>query len=149
MAELLHDIVAKFQYRLNAKKIQLIIEPFECEFMVNTDIGKLERVLSNLLENAIRHTSDSGKITLVITEINLNQCQLTITDTGTGIKEEELLYIFDTRYRGSNAVQDKEKHTGLGLAITKKLLELLKSDIKVTSTLGEGTTFSFNLRKIS
>ena len=85
----------------------------------------------------------------MITEINLNQCQLTITDTGTGIKEEELLYIFDTRYRGSNAVQDKEKHTGLGLAITKKLLELLKSDIKVTSTLGEGTTFSFNLRKIS
>ena len=122
----------------------------ECSYtQVHSDIGKLERVLSNLLENAIRHTSESGKITLVITEINLNQCQLTITDTGTGIKEEELLYIFDTRYRGSNAVQDKEKHTGLGLAITKKLLELLKSDIKVTSTLGEGTTFSFNLRKIS
>jgi signal transduction histidine kinase len=149
LAELLYDVVAKFSLQTSAKNIDISIVP-ECSYtQVHSDIGKLERVLSNLLENAIRHTSESGKITLVITEINLNQCQLTITDTGTGIKEEELLYIFDTRYRGSNAVQDKEKHTGLGLAITKKLLELLKSDIKVTSTLGEGTTFSFNLRKIS
>ena len=149
LAELLYDVVAKFSLQTSAKNIDISIVP-ECSYtQVHSDIGKLERVLSNLLENAIRHTSEEGKITLVITEINQNQCQLTISDTGTGIKEEELLYIFDTRYRGSNAVQDKEKHTGLGLAITKKLLELLKSDIKVTSTLGEGTAFSFNLRKIS
>jgi signal transduction histidine kinase len=148
LAELLYDVVAKFSLQTSAKNIDISIVP-ECSYtQVHSDIGKLERVLSNLLENAIRHTSEEGKITLVITEINQNQCQLTISDTGTGIKEEELLYIFDTRYRGSNAVQDKEKHTGLGLAITKKLLELLKSDIKVTSTLGEGTAFSFNLRKI-
>jgi signal transduction histidine kinase len=149
LAELLYDVVAKFSLQTTAKHIEINIVP-ECSYtQVHSDIGKLERVLSNLLENAIRHTPESGKITLAITELNQNQCQLNITDTGTGIKEEELPYIFDTRYRASNAVQDKEKHTGLGLAITKKLLELLKSDIKVTSTLGEGTSFSFNLRKIS
>jgi signal transduction histidine kinase len=149
LAELLYDVVAKFSLQTSAKNIEINIVP-ECSYtQVHSDIGKLERVLSNLLENAIRHTSESGKITLTITELNQNQCQLNVTDTGTGIKEEELLYIFDTRYRASNAVQDKEKHTGLGLAITKKLLELLKSDIKVTSTLGEGTSFSFNLRKVS
>ena len=71
-----------------------------------------------------------------------------ITDNGTGIKAEELSYIFDTRYRASNAIQDKNKHTGLGLAITKKLLELLKSDIKVQSTLGAGSSFYFNLRRV-
>jgi signal transduction histidine kinase len=149
LAELLYDVVAKFSLQTKAKNITINIVP-ECSYtQVHSDIGKLERVLSNLLENAIRHTPSFGKITLAITEINQHQCQLTLTDTGTGIKEDELLYIFDTRYRASNAVQDKEKHTGLGLAITKKLLELLKSDIKVNSTLGEGTTFSFNLRKIT
>jgi signal transduction histidine kinase len=148
LAELLYDVVAKFSLQTAAKNIDINIIP-ECSYtQVHSDISKLERVLSNLLENAIRHTPVSGEITLVITDINQHQCQLTITDTGTGIKEEELLYIFDTRYRASNAVQDKEKHTGLGLAITKKLLELLKSDIKVTSTLGKGSSFSFNLRKV-
>jgi len=149
LAELLYDVTAKFSLQTIAKNIQISIVP-ECSYtQIHSDIGKLERVLSNLLENAIRHTSEKGMITLTITEHNNNQCQLSITDTGTGIKEEELLYIFDTRYRASNAIQDKEKHTGLGLAITKKLLELLKTDIKVTSTLGEGTCFSFNLRKVS
>jgi signal transduction histidine kinase len=149
LAEILYDVVAKFSLQTTAKNIEINIVP-ECSYtQIHSDIGKLERVLSNLLENAIRHTPPSGKITLAISELNHNQCQLSITDTGTGIKEEELLYIFDTRYRASNAVQDKEKHTGLGLAITKKLLELLKTDIKVTSTLGEGTSFSFNLRKVS
>jgi signal transduction histidine kinase len=149
LAELLYDVAAKFSLQTTAKNIQISIVP-ECSYtQIHSDIGKLERVLSNLLENAIRHTPAKGVITLSIGELNNNQCQLTITDTGTGIKEEELLYIFDTRYRASNAIQDKEKHTGLGLAITKKLLELLKTDIKVTSTLGEGTSFSFNLRKVS
>jgi len=149
LAELLYDVAAKFSLDTTAKNIQISIVP-ECSYtQIHSDIGKLERVLSNLLENAIRHTPAKGVITLSIIELNNNQCQLSISDTGTGIKEEELLYIFDTRYRASNAIQDKEKHTGLGLAITKKLLELLKSDIKVTSTLGEGTSFSFNLRKVS
>ncbi|WP_259367813.1 MULTISPECIES: sensor histidine kinase [unclassified Colwellia] len=146
LAELLYDVVAKFSLQTVAKQIDVTMIP-ECSYaQVDSDIGKLERVLSNLLENAIRHTPVLGEITLVITDINQHQCQLTITDTG--IKEEELLYIFNTRYRASNAVQDKEKHTGLGLAITKKLLELLKSDIKVTSILGKGSSFSFNLRKV-
>jgi len=149
LAELLYDVVAKFSLQTTEKNIEISIVP-ECSYtQVHSDIGKLERVLSNLLENAIRHTPKSGSITLAITELSQSQCQLNITDTGTGIKEEELIYIFDTRYRASNAVQDKEKHTGLGLAITKKLLELLKSDIKVTSTLGEGSSFSFTLRKVS
>jgi len=72
----------------------------------------------------------------------------TCTVLGVGVKLTplKLSYIFDTRYRASNATQGQGKHTGLGLAITKKLLELLKSNIKVTSQLGEGCEFSFNVR---
>jgi signal transduction histidine kinase len=146
LAELLYDVVAKFNLKIQQKKLSVIIRP-ECSLtQVDSDIAKLERVLSNLLENAIRHTSEQGEINFEIIQLNKELCQLKISDTGTGIKSEELRYIFDTRYRASNAVQDKEKHTGLGLAITKKLLELMKSDIHVSSTLGEGTCFTFNLK---
>lgn len=149
LAELLYDVIAKFSLEANAKHIDISVEPSSSYTQVHSDIAKLERVISNLLENAIRHTSENGKIVFAIKELDDNQCQLTIRDNGTGIKAEELSYIFDTRYRASNAIQDKNKHTGLGLAITKKLLELLKSDIKVQSTLGTGTSFSFNLRRVN
>ncbi|MGB1261590.1 MAG: sensor histidine kinase [Cognaticolwellia sp.] len=149
LAELLYDVIAKFNLAASAKNIDISVKPSSSYTQVYSDIAKLERVLSNLLENAIRHTSENGKIVFVIDECSAKQCRLTITDNGTGIKAEELSYIFDTRYRASNAIQDKNKHTGLGLAITKKLLELLKTDIKVESRLGEGTSFSFKLRRVS
>lgn len=149
LAELLYDVIAKFNIPASAKNIEILINPASSYTQIHSDIAKLERVLSNLLENAIRHTPKNGKIVFEIKELNDRQCSLTVTDNGTGIKADELSYIFDTRYRASNAIQDESKHTGLGLAITKKLLELLKTDIKVQSKLGEGTSFSFNLSRIN
>jgi len=124
------------------------IKPEVTNVLVHSDIGKLERDLSNIIDNAIRHTAQGGMIILEIQESDQEQCKVSIIDNGTGIKAEELSYIFDTRYRASNATQGSEKHTGLGLAITKRLLEILNTDIRVKSVLGEGTTFSFNLRKV-
>jgi len=147
LAELLHDIVAKFQHRIQDKQIQLNVVPLQCEFMVYTDIGKLERVLSNLIDNAIRHTDIGGKISVQVTEKGNNNLNLAVIDNGTGIQEKELPYIFDARYRASNAIFDNKEHGGLGLAITQKLLLLLKSDISVESQIGIGTTFNFNLVK--
>ena len=92
--------------------------------------GKLERVLTNLIENAIRHTSSGGEVKLQVIEHpeNISMC---VIDNGTGIKRDELAYIFDARYRASNAVNNGTKHNGLGLAITKQLLQLLHIDISV------------------
>ncbi len=149
LAELLYDVIAKFNLSASAKNIDITVKPSSSYTQVYSDIAKLERVISNLLENAIRHTSKNGKIFFTIEELSDQQCRLSISDNGTGIRSEELPYIFDTRYRASNSIQDQNKHTGLGLAITKKLLELLDSDIKVQSTLGEGSSFSFNLARIS
>jgi len=147
LAELLYDIIAKFTLKAQEKSIVLSIEPPFCNVQVYSDIGKLERVLSNLIENAIRHTPEKGEIKLRVEELSDSQCQLSVSDTGTGIKEEEIAYIFDARYRASNATASKGQHTGLGLAISKKLLELLQTDIRVKSRLGQGTSFTFNLRK--
>nr|WP_241242372.1 HAMP domain-containing sensor histidine kinase [Thalassotalea sp. G2M2-11] len=147
LTELLYDVSAKFSLQAKAKNIQLTVEPPSVNMMVHSDIAKLERVLSNLIENALRHTHEGGKITLKMKENAAEQCQLSVIDNGTGINKDELAYIFDARYRASNATLGKEKHTGLGLAITKKLLELLTIDIKVVSELGQGTEFYFNIDK--
>lgn len=149
LAELLYDVVAKFRLQTQKKNITVSIVPQSSFVQVHSSIEKLERVISNLLENAVRHTSNDGCITIEIKDLNAQACQLSITDNGTGIEEEELYYIFDTRYRASNAIQDQQQHTGLGLAITKKLLELLYIDIKVSSKIGEGTSFWFDLPKSS
>ena len=151
LAELLWDIVAKFSLQAEQKNIRLKVSPEECQIQVYSDIGKIERVLSNLIENALRHTPEHGEILISLQENNSdneNQCQISVKDTGTGIRSEEIAYIFDARYRASNAIEDKGKHTGLGLAITKRLLALLQSDISVKSKLGEGTTFAFYVRKV-
>lgn len=145
LAELLYDVMAKFTLKTQQKQISMSISPQCSTLVINSDIAKLERVVSNLIENAIRHTPIGGEITLSIEAQNQYQSMVKIKDNGTGIKSKELPYIFDTRYRASNAVESDEKHTGLGLAITKKLLELLKSEIQVTSEIGRGTEFSFNV----
>lgn len=149
LAELLYDVMAKFNLTAQKKHITLSIEPEISCVLVQSDIGKLERIVSNLVDNAIRHTAEGGKIIIEIQDSEQSVCKVNVVDNGTGIKAEELSYIFDTRYRASNATQGPEKHTGLGLAITKKLLEILNTDIKVKSQLGEGSTFSFNLRKVT
>lgn len=148
LAELLHDIAAKFQHRLQEKQLTFNIAPEQCDFIVHTDIGKLERVLSNLIDNAIRHSHQRGEISIIVSEKDHCKINLSVIDNGTGIDEKELAYIFDARYRASNAIFDKKEHGGLGLAITQKLLRLLQSDISVESQMGKGTVFHFCLNKM-
>lgn len=149
LTELLYDVVAKFHLKAQALNIKIAIIPEFSHIQVYSDIGKLERVLSNLIDNALRHTPEGGKIVLEISDVNDGQCYLLVKDNGTGIKAEEIAYIFDARYRASNAIQSENKHAGLGLAITQKLLELLKCEIRVQSQLGEGTSFSLNFKNVT
>lgn len=146
--ELVYDIAAKFAIRAEQKGLSIDINCHEDNIYVHSDIAKLERIVSNLMENAIRHTNDGGRITLSL-QHSPNQCVLTITDTGTGIASNELSYIFDERYRGNNAIDDQQAHAGLGLTICKRLSLLLNTEIEVHSVLGEGTSFSLLLRPVN
>ncbi len=148
LGELAYDISAKFALKVERKKIELIIDTAVCDVMVYADIAKLERVLSNLLENAIRHTPVEGKININLQHQGSN-VYVSVKDSGTGIHEADLSYIFEARYRASNAIGSNKKHGGLGLAITKQLLTLLNSEIRVQSELGQGSDFSFKLRVAS
>ncbi|WP_068545306.1 sensor histidine kinase [Thalassotalea crassostreae] len=142
LTEIAYDVVAKFSLLAKEKQISLIVDTSNNTISINTDIAKLERVLSNLVDNAIRHTNHGGKVEIEIKQDQQKKISISVIDNGNGIKKEEIGYIFDARYRASNSVNDDKTHNGLGLAITKRLLDLIDADIKVDSTLAKGSTFT-------
>lgn len=145
LGELLYDIAAKFALKAQHKNIKLTVTPSQFDYQVFADIGKLERVMTNLLENAIRHTPENGSIELHVSS-GKDKLRVDISDTGIGISDKEIVFIFDARYQASNTEKDSNVHAGLGLAICKKLIALLDSTLTVESQLGKGTCFSFELK---
>jgi signal transduction histidine kinase len=145
LGELLYDIAAKFALKAEHNNINLSISPSQFDYQVFADIGKLERVMTNLLENAIRHTPQNGSIELQVS-IHNDKLRVDIRDSGIGISDKEIAFIFDARYQASNTEKDSNVHAGLGLAICKKLIALLDSNLTVESQLGKGTCFSFELK---
>lgn len=148
IGEILHDIIAKFSLKAQNKNIKLSLQPQECRFIVYSDIAKLERIITNLLENALRHTAEYGEIIINVSE-QQGKIKVSITDTGIGISKADIAYIFDARYRASNTKEDSTPHAGLGLAITRKLSLLLHAEVFVESKLGKGSCFSFSLQTIT
>lgn len=147
LGELLYDVAAKFELTAQDKHIKINIEPAQFDHQVFADIAKLERVLTNLIDNAIRHTNSGGQITLIVEALSNEPSRLKVAvrDTGIGINQHELAHVFDSRYRATNTQEDKNTHVGLGLAISKKLVELFDSELFVESEVGIGTEFSFKL----
>ena len=145
LGELIYDCIAKFSLTAEKKGLNLTVEPAICDFPVVADIAKLERVLSNLIDNAIRHTPKGGSIAVNVKRIDEKQLFVQVSDTGVGIKHDELNAIFNPHYQASNSNNEGRQQGGLGLAICKGLLKLMDSKINVQSELGKGTMFSFNL----
>jgi len=137
------DVVQKFKLKAEEKHIE-IISNLEDELpFVNADIALVERALENLIENAIRFTPIDGTITI---KLALKEDILTqISDTGPGIPQEELPHIFKRFYRADLSRKGSEGHSGLGLAITQKIIELHQRTIHVKSSPGAGTSFTFSL----
>ena len=144
LGELVQDVIQKFQLKANEKGINIITNIQEELPIVNGDIGLIERVLENLLENAIHHTPQGGSISLVLTP-EKEGISVQVTDTGRGIPEKEIPYVFNRFYQLDKSRKGEGGHYGLGLAITKKILELHNKSIEVTSSLGSGTSFAFHL----
>jgi signal transduction histidine kinase len=143
LSELVQDLVQKFQLKAKEKQINIVTNIQEELPFADADIALIERVLENLMENAIRYTPQGGSIRVVLTP-EREDISVQVSDTGRGIPEEELPHIFNRFYQLDKS-RKGEKHSGLGLAITKKILELHERSIEVTSSPGSGTTFSFHL----
>jgi signal transduction histidine kinase len=140
----LGDMVCTVSESMNRnKKITIRNDIRETLMPVAGDKNRLQQIMYNLIGNAIKYT-DSGEIVLRAEEKN-NEVLVSIKDTGIGISEEDVEHIFDSFTRGSNIEDRTEKGTGLGLRITKQLVELHGGKIKMESKLGEGTVVSFTV----
>jgi len=106
------------------------------------DPAMIDRVIANLLDNAMAYTDSGGSISVTLTE-NESDIVVSIADTGRGIPEDKLPYIFDAFYR----IGQDTKGSGLGLFIAKSIIEAHRGKIRVESTQGKGCTFLFTLPK--
>ena len=144
LGELIQDIQQKNIIIAKEKNIELSVNfPFDLP-LVYADIGMMEKVIQNLLDNAIKFTSENGKVTIKLLPKN-SDVRVEIKDTGYGISEKELPNIFDRYQRNQRSVQKENEGLGLGLAIVKRILEVHEMAINVSSTEGKGTIFSFNI----
>lgn len=141
----IQSIISEFIPIAEEKNIKLIFNPAKEGLQVFGDKDKLRQVFVNLLQNAIKYTDD-GNIEVLLEE-DKKFVNITVKDTGIGIPEDDLNRVFERFYRVDKARSRAVGGTGLGLAIVKHIIEAHNSKIIVQSRLGEGSTFSFKLKK--
>ncbi|MDG5787974.1 HAMP domain-containing sensor histidine kinase [Evansella sp. AB-P1] len=122
----------------------LVISKNVEDLTIKIDPYRMEQALINIIENAIRHTPNNGKIELSLIKRE-NEVRFAVTDTGPGIEQKALPYIWDRFYKVDAARSQNDSGTGLGLAIVKEIVEAHGGYVSVESKLGEGTTFSIHL----
>jgi two-component system phosphate regulon sensor histidine kinase PhoR len=113
---------------------------------VLADPGKLEQVLVNLLDNAVKYTPEGGNVRIFCEDAG-NLVRIFIADSGIGIPTKDQQRIFERFYRVDEARSREQGGTGLGLAIVKHIVQLHGGEITVSSSISSGTTFSFTLKK--
>lgn len=145
LSELVQDVVQKFRLTAQQGNIDIATNIGEELPFTYADIAMIERVLENLLDNALRYTPAGGSVSIVLTNHDKDTITVQVIDTGCGIPENDLPLIFDRFYQTDKSRKTKSSHSGLGLAVTKKILELHGTFIKVKSFQNSGTTFTFEL----
>ncbi|MDX1697034.1 MAG: HAMP domain-containing sensor histidine kinase [Thiohalobacterales bacterium] len=144
LSELAQDIVQKYQLKASEQHIELRADCHDSVPMVHGDIGMLARVLENLVDNALRHTSAGGHVSVDLNPRG-DHVVVRVADTGCGIPADELDHVFDRFYHAGDDNNTGEQHAGLGLAIARRIIELHGSRIEVLSAEGKGTEFSFRM----
>ncbi len=145
MASLLHEVTDTLKPVAEAKLIDLEIASTNGNSIAWADRDKITQVLTNLVGNAVKFTPNRGKVTMKVSPTSGEWLEVSITDTGPGIPPEEASKIFDEFYQMSQPGREKSKGVGLGLAISKKLVEMHGGKIQVKSIFGSGSSFSFTV----
>lgn len=142
LPELLQDVSHKFQLSAEAKGILVKTELQKDIPFVEADISLIERAMENLLQNALHYTPEGGTVTITLAH-DARRVTVSVQDTGCGIPPEHLPHVFDRFYR-----VDRERQgngAGLGLAITKRIIDLHGGSIEATSTPNKGTCITWHL----
>ncbi|MGN4125987.1 ATP-binding protein [Lysinibacillus sphaericus] len=137
-------ITQKFAQVAKEKHVQLIFDSeFNDDAIIRIDEDRIEQVLTNLVDNALRHT-DEGSVTVKV-EKEPTFAKISVQDTGHGIPQDDLPYVFERFYKADKARTRSKGGTGLGLAIARNIVKAHSGTIMVDSVLKEGTTFTFYL----
>jgi signal transduction histidine kinase len=147
LAELLQDVVQNYRLPAQQRGIRLSLAAgSHMQARVLADIALIERVLQNLIDNALRYTAAGGEVTLTL-QARGAQLEIGVADTGQGIAQEHLPHIFDRYWRATatDTASSAGSGSGLGLAIVKRILDLHGCAVRVHSELRRGTRFEFAL----
>ncbi|MED4017248.1 ATP-binding protein [Sutcliffiella cohnii] len=138
--EFFDKMIRKFHGLAKEKVVELHSEIIG-DIPVDFDVDKMEQVFTNLIDNALRHTDSGGSITIRV-ELGEHGMKVDVQDTGQGIPEEDIPFVFERFYKADKARTRGRSGTGLGLSIVKNIIESHNGSIGVHSKLNEGTTFS-------
>ncbi len=149
ISSLLNDLINGVSIQLRKKKLDLELDiARDIPYKLSGDEIHIRQIIDNLLSNAVKYT-ERGKVTLHLgwTKISEDEIEieLAVKDTGVGIKEKDFEKLFGVFQRMDTLTRNTNDRTGLGLAITNRLVELLGGRLEVQSTRGKGSTFSFKL----
>ena len=146
LADLIQDLTSSFSAQAASEDINLQTKVSIPTQEITADYDRLTQVMSNLISNAFRHTLRRGTISIETGPASSAErtVRIQVKDTGVGIVPEDLPFIFDRFWRGNKSRSDRV-HSGLGLAITKQLVQAHGGTVEVQSEVGKGTTFTINL----
>src|SRR5690606_7156605 len=139
--EVLDELCQNFVPSIEEKSISFTQNFQHNNMVLCLDREKFDRIIFNLLSNAVKYTDEGGQIS-VSTYIKNNKFTVSISDTGIGIPKEQHTYIFEHYYRATNAVNSNVVGSGIGLLLTKKLVELHNGKLSFESEAGRGSVFS-------
>ncbi|NEO31094.1 MAG: response regulator [Symploca sp. SIO3C6] len=143
LVEVVSQIVEVFRPYCEKKHLGISTQLTSC-VEVYLDLEKFDKVIYNLLSNAVKFTEAGGHITITV-EPTGKQVRMQVTDTGIGIKKEQIPYLFERFRQASSSVQRSYEGSGLGLALVKELVELHGGQVSVESVYSQGTTFTILL----
>lgn len=144
ICEVVDEIFDQLEERAAKKGIELKLESSQEKILVLADNQRIHQVFVNLVSNAIKYSDENGEVVVSLTP-KKDKLDVTVKDNGIGIPPEHLNRVFERFYRVDKSRSKAQGGTGLGLSIVKHIVEAHLSEIKVVSTVGEGSSFSFDL----
>jgi signal transduction histidine kinase len=143
LKDLINEVVEIIYPKVTEKGLELTAETPD-DLIINTDARRIKQVVLNLISNAVNYT-DSGNIQLSAQQLTENKFTILVRDTGVGIPENELPRLFQPFQQIDSSLTKKNKGTGLGLYLCKKIMKMLGGDIFVKSEYGKGSEFHIEM----
>ena len=150
LSDFVERCVQQFSMEAKDLSIQLLFSRQDVTGHYLFDEDKWEKIIFNLLSNALKFTGEGGEVHVTLSQatnndLPVNTIQLNVTDSGKGIAEHEIPKLFDRFYMADDSAQRKYSGTGIGLALVKELTDLMKGTINVRSSSGKGASFTVSI----